>query len=87
MHNRFCFWKSFGSESVNESQKLLQYAEKNFYQTFLFFWAKLSSKSLFLIRSEILGLLDNTLTANCEYSRIIRENVPLANSAELSNKP
>ena len=28
-------------------------------------------KRLFLIRSEILGLLDNTLTANYEYSRII----------------
>ena len=42
MHNWSCFWKSFGSESVNESQKLLQYAEKNFYHTFSFYWAKLS---------------------------------------------
>ena len=42
MHNRACFWKSFGSESVNDSQKLLQYAEKNFYPTFSLFWAKSS---------------------------------------------
>ena len=27
---------------VNESQKLVQYAEKNFYATFSSFWAKLS---------------------------------------------
>ena len=42
MHNNTCFWKLFGSERVNESQKLLQYAEKNFYPTFSPFWAKLS---------------------------------------------
>ena len=42
MHNRACFWKPFGSERVNESQKLLQYAEKNFYPNFSFFRAILS---------------------------------------------
>ena len=42
MHNRTCFSKSFGSERVNESQKLLQYAQKNFYPTFSSFWAKFS---------------------------------------------
>ena len=79
MHNRACFWKAYCSERVNESQKLLQYAEKNFYPTFSSFWAKLGEERLFLIRSEILGLLDNTLTANYEYSRISRENVPWPN--------
>ena len=62
----------------------MQYVEKNFYPTFSLFRVKLSYKRLFLIRSEILGLLDNTLTANYEYSRINRENVPLRNSAKLS---
>ena len=42
MHNRACFSKSFGRERVNESQKLQQYAEKNFYPTFWSLWAKLS---------------------------------------------
>ena len=42
MHNRAFFWKLFGSERVNESQKLLQYAEKKFYPTFSSFSAKLS---------------------------------------------
>ena len=87
MHNRACFWKAYCSERVNESQKLLQYAEKNFYPTFSSFWAKLSYKRLFLIRSEILGLFDNTLTANYEYSRIKRENLPLPNYTKLSKKP
>ena len=34
MHNRACFWKAYCSERVNESQKLVQYAEKNFYAYF-----------------------------------------------------
>ena len=42
MYKRACFWKPLASEHVNESQKLLQYAEKNFYPTFSSFWSKLS---------------------------------------------
>ena len=42
MRKSACFWKAVGSERVNESQKLLQYAENNFYPTFSSFWAKLS---------------------------------------------
>ena len=68
MHNRDCFWKSFGSEDVNESQKLPKSAEKYFDHTLSSFCAKLSLKKLFFIRSESLGLLVNTLTANYEYS-------------------
>ena len=79
VHNRAYFWKAYCSEHVNESQKLLQDAEKNFYPTFSSFQAKLSDKRLFLIRYEILGRLDNTLTANYKYSRINRENLPLPN--------
>ena len=79
MHSGACFWKAYCTERVNESQKLLQYAEKNFYPTFSSFWAKLSEKRLFLIRSENLGLLDNTLTANSEFFSINRENLPLPN--------
>ena len=87
MHNRACFWKPFGSERVNKSQKLLKSAEKYFYPTFSSFWAKFSWKKLFLIRSEILGLLVNTLTANYEYSRGIRKNLPLPIQINLSKKP
>ena len=42
MHNNACFWKPFGSERVNESEKFLKTAEMYFYRTFSSFWAKLS---------------------------------------------
>ena len=67
MDNTACFWKPFCSKRVNESQKLLKLAEKYFDFSFSSLWAKLSSKNLFLIRFQILGLLVNTLTANHEY--------------------
>ena len=87
MHSKSCFWKPFGSESVNESQKFLKSAEKYFYLTFSSFWARLSQKKLFLIRSEVLDLLDNMLSANYEFSWSNRENLHLAMQINLSKKP
>ena len=87
MHNRACFSKPFGSEPVNESQKFMKSVEKYFYRTFSSLWAKLSQKKLFLIISEILGLLHNTLTANYEYSRSNRENLQFPIQIKLSKKP
>ena len=46
----------------------------------------MSEKKSFLVRSQILGLLVNTLTANYEYSRSIRENSPLPIQMQLSEK-
>ena len=86
MHNRDCFWKPFGRERVNESQKLLKSAKMHVYPTFWWFWAKLNLKKLFLIRFQILGLLGNTLTANYKYSRSNRENLPLQIQTKLSEK-
>ena len=42
MDNRACFLKPFGSEHVNESQKVLESSEKYFYPTFSSFWAEFS---------------------------------------------
>ena len=42
MHKMCCFWKSIGSQHVNESLKLVQSTEKHIYPTFSSFWAKLS---------------------------------------------
>ena len=81
------FLKPFRGERDNESQKLLESAEKNCYPTFSSFWAKLSLKMFFLIRSDILGLHDYTLTANYEYSRINREKLLLPTATKLSEKP
>ena len=87
MHNSFCFWKLSGSERVNESQKLLKSAKKYYYPNFSSLWTKLSQKKLFLIRYEILGLLDNTLTSNYDYSRFNGDNLPLPTQVKLSEKP
>ena len=87
MYHGNCFLKPFGTERVSESQKLMKSAEKHFYPTFSFLRAKLSLKKLFLIRSEILGLLVNTLTANYQYSRSNRENLQLQIQITLFIKP
>ena len=44
-------------------------------------------KKLFLIRTEILGLLVNTLTANYEFSRGNTDHLPLPIQIRLSKKP
>ena len=79
--------KPFRNERVNELPKLLKYAENNFDSIFSSFWSKLGQTKLFLIGSEILGLLDDTLTVNYEYSRSNRENLPLPVQIKLSKKP
>ena len=61
--------------------------KKYFYPTFSSSIAKLSQKNLFLIRSEILGLLVNRLTANYEYSRSNGQNLLLLIQIKLSKKP
>ena len=86
MHNRAFFGKPFGTESVNESKNLLKSAEKYLYPIFSSFWAKLSSKKLFLIRSETIRPLDNTFTASYDYSRSNREHLPLPIEINLSKK-
>ena len=69
MHERSCFSKPFGSESVNESLKLLKSEEKYFYSTFSLFLGYFSQEKLVLVTSEILGLFVKTLSANYEYFR------------------
>ena len=44
------------------------------------------TKSDLFVRSEILALLVNTLTANYQYSRSITDNVPLQFQMQLSEK-
>ena len=78
MHNSYSFWKLFGSGGVKVSEKLLKSAENFVYPIFSLFGGNLSKKKSFLVRSEIFGLLNNTLTANYEYSRSKREDLPLS---------
>ena len=87
MHDRPSFAKPFGSERVNSSKKVLKSAEKYFYTTLSSFSAKLSEPKFFSIRSEILGLLVNTLNVNYQHSRSNRENLPVPIQIKLSKKP
>ena len=61
--------------------------KSNFILLFLLVWTKLSQKKSFLVRSEILGLHVNKLTANGEYFRHNRENLPLPIQIQLFKKP
>ena len=87
MHIRACFWKPIDSEHVNESQKLQKSPEECFDSIFSSSRAKLNWIKLFLIRSEILELPDNTLTADLEYSRSNIVNLTLPIQIKLSKKP
>ena len=58
----------FDSEHDNGSQTLLRSARNNFYTTIQPIWDKTSSNRLVLVRSEILGQLVNTLTADYKHS-------------------
>ena len=58
----------FDSEHDNGSQTLLISARNNFYTTIPPIWDKMSSNRLVLVRSEVLGQLVNTLTADYKHS-------------------
>ena len=58
----------FDSEHDNGSQTLLISARNNFYTTIPHIWDKTSSNRLVLVRSEVLGQLVNTLTADYKHS-------------------
>ena len=66
-----CFRSPFASQRVHESQTLLERALQHLHPNFPLIQEKLSSKTSLLIRSEILGLFGQTLTADLMYSRHI----------------
>ena len=62
------FRTAFGNQPVNEYQTLLKSARHYYYPIFPWIWDKLSWKKSALVRSKILGLFVNTLTAEYTYS-------------------
>ena len=86
MYKRSCFWKLFACELVHDSLKLLKSAQKYFYYTFSSVWGNLREKKVFLGRSEILGLLVRTLTAEYEYPRSNTDKLPLSVQMQLPQK-
>ena len=66
---------------------MLKPARQGSYLMFLFISVKLCWKRFVLVRSEILGLFFNTLTANQMYSRQNWEKLPQQVEAKLSSNP
>ena len=63
------FRTAFGNQPVNQYETLLKSARHYYYPIFPWVWDKLSWKKSSLVRSKILGLFINTLTAEYTYSR------------------
>ena len=82
-----CFRAPFSSQRVNGSQALLKSALHHFYLIFPLIRDERSWKKLLLVRSEILGLFVNTLTADEKYSRYNREKFPQQIQMQLYKKP
>ena len=62
------FRTAFSNQPVNGQQTLLKSAGQYYYPIFPWIWDKLSCKKSALVRSKILGLFVNTLTAEYTYS-------------------
>ena len=63
------------SQHATESQTLIKFSRRDFYQIFLSLRGKWSSKISLLVISKILGLVFNTLTTDYKYS--VRNSVNL----------
>ena len=59
----------FGRQHVNGSQTLLRLSRNHLQYTLPLICERRSRKRLFLVKSELLGQLVNTLTADYKYSR------------------
>ena len=63
------FRTALGNQPVNGYQTLLKSVRHYYYPVFPWIWDKLSWKKSPLVRSKILGLFANTLTAEYKYAR------------------
>ena len=77
----------FDSEHDNRSQTLLRSARNNFYTTIPLISDRTSRNRLVLVRSEVLGQLVNTLTADYKHSSSNPENLPQQVQTQISQEP
>ena len=82
-----CFRTHFGNRPRHGSQTLVETARRHFYSIFSLIWDKLSYKTSFLVRSEILGFFGNTLTTDHMYSRHNWDKLTQQVQTSLSQKP
>ena len=87
MSESSCFRTRFVIQCVYVSQTLLKSARQDLYPKFPLMQSKLSQKTSLSVRSEILGLFSNTLTAHHMYSRHKKEKFQQHVQTPLSKKP
>ena len=87
MSQRLSFRTPFGSQRYSGSKTALKSARQNFYPIVSSSRDILSWKVSLLVRSEILGLFVNTLTADYKYSCHNTENFLQQIQIALSRKP
>ena len=80
MCRKSCFRRPFESQVCKQCQILLKAAPTHLYLLFWALWMQLSWKKSVLVKSRILGLFANTLTADDKYSLLNRDNVNAVNS-------
>ena len=76
----------FSKQRFRGFETLLKLARHPYYRMFPLIWDKLSWKNSFLVRSEILGLFVNTMTAEYRYSRRNMQNFQQQDQTQLSEK-
>ena len=80
------FRTRFGKQHVSGFETLLKSARHICYPMFASIWDKLNWKKSVLVRSEILGLFVNALTAEYMYSRRNMQNFPKQLQTQLYTK-
>ena len=76
MSKRSYFRTRFGKQRVSGFETLLKSARQHYYRMLPRIWDKLSWKISVLVRSEMLGLFVNTLTAEYMHSSRNMQNLP-----------
>ena len=86
MSKRPYFRTRFGKQRVSRFETLLESARQHYYRMLPWIRDKLIRKKFILVRSEILGLFLNTLTAEYQYYRRNMHNFPQQIQMKLSQK-
>ena len=86
MSKRPYFGTRFRKTLFSRFETLLESARQHYYRMFPWIWEKLNWKESVLVRSEILGHLVNTLTAEYKLSRRNMQNIPQQIQTQLSDK-
>ena len=86
MAKRPYFRTRFGKKRFSDFETLFKSERQNYYRIIAWIWDKLSWKNSVLVRSEILGLFVNTLTAEYRYFCRNIKNFPQKIQTHLSQK-